>query len=134
MAAPTGSSPIVYGTPAGGTGHGFKKWLEDIWDALNPLTARAARTPYAVAAGVVTIAGGSGTTTNQTVSFPVGRFTVPPIVTVTGASSVPGTIVLGVGVDQITKDDARIHVHRTNSTNTNVHWIAVQMTDSSAAG
>ncbi|MCR6706543.1 MAG: hypothetical protein NVV66_18270 [Cellulomonas sp.] len=31
MPAPTGSSPTVPGTPAGGAGNGFKKYFEDLW-------------------------------------------------------------------------------------------------------
>lgn len=39
MPAPTGSSPTVPGTPAGGAGNGFKKYFEDLWTYVDAAVA-----------------------------------------------------------------------------------------------
>ena len=80
-----------------------------------------------MAAGTVTI-----TVTNQTdgfktetVQFPVGRFTTPPAVTVSGNSTAP--VLINVGVLSVTAEQATISVRRTTSTPTVVSWIAMEV-------
>lgn len=56
MPAPTGSSLLVPGTPAGGPGNGFKKWFEDLWAQLTTLGSRGTFVPYTATVAV----GGGG--------------------------------------------------------------------------
>ena len=117
----------------------------EIWDHLNALDQDRidshAKIPYAMAAGSVAVTVGpssAGAGVTGTVSFPAGRFTRAPIITgqvVTGSGSGwaislfcwgihPGgfsfrltpTVAFGSGVPA------------------EIHWHAVQMTSSSAAG
>ncbi|UJP39321.1 hypothetical protein [Cellulomonas palmilytica] len=56
MPAPTGTSLLVPGTPAGGAGNGFKKWFEDLWSQLTTLGSRGTFVPYTATVAV----GGGG--------------------------------------------------------------------------
>jgi hypothetical protein len=90
--------------------------------------------PYAMAAGSVSITPVANTPTSAAITFPAGRFTVPPIVTVTASSTVPGSNVMEVSAASVTATGALIYIYRTNISNTTVYWSAVQMTSTSAAG
>lgn len=52
-------------------------------------------------------------------------FLRPPIVVVSPASTVPGIIVKGVSVGDITEQGFNIYVMRTNDTDTSVRWVAI---------
>jgi hypothetical protein len=100
-------------------------------------------TPFAMAAGNDTISGtsvASGGTTTTTITFPVGRFTQPPIVTCTLSGFVTGSAFAIVRqVDTITTSTARAVVANfgpTAATFTALpfQWHAVQMTSSNAEG
>lgn len=66
----------------------------------------------------------ANTPTKKSITF--GKtFTSPPIVTATALSTVPGTRVTGVGVDNITTTGCDIYVTRTNTTATTIEWIAM---------
>jgi len=82
--------------------------------------------PFAQAAGISP--GGSGFIT---VSFPAGRFTQPPIVTAQIASGSGGAIGATILINGVTTNDFQI---RSSVASLPMHWQAVQMTLSSAAG
>lgn len=85
--------------------------------------------PKAMAAGVELVTGGSSANEIVTldVTFPTGRFTQIPIITLTAVSANPGTIVTEVTVGNQTATGFRIYIQRTNTSGTSVQWIAVQM-------
>jgi len=91
-------------------------------------------TPYAMSAGAVTVPGGSGSYSQVFVTFPSGRFSVAPIVTVTPDSSVVGTTVTGWSVNGVNATGFNARVLRSNATGTPFFWQAVQMTSGSAGG
>ena len=74
--------------------------------------------------GAVTIAPSAGNTpTSIDVTFNK-TFARAPKVVATAQSSVPGTVVTGVGVSNVTTTGCKIWVTRTNTSNTSIHWIA----------
>ena len=85
--------------------------------------------------GIPKMAAGKGetvTVTNQTdgfatktVSFPAGRFTNPPAVTVSADSTAAALV--NVNPLTITKDGFTLSVRRTNNTPTTVDWIAMEV-------
>lgn len=118
----------------------------EIWDHLNALDQDRidshAKIPYAMAAGAstVTIAAGSvgpsGST--GTVIFPAGRFTSAPMVTgqvVTGSGSgwAITLFIWGVHAGGFTFRVTPI-VAFGSAVSVQVHWHAVQMSSSAAAG
>lgn len=66
----------------------------------------------------------ANTPTSFDLTFPK-EFSGTPTVIVTAATSVPGTTVLGAGVNAVSKTGCKIWVTRTNTTDTVVNWIAV---------
>lgn len=59
------------------------------------------------------------------VTFPSGFFSKTPRIIVTPVTSSPGTIVLGAGINQISKNGFTAYVTRTNTTTTALDWVAV---------
>jgi hypothetical protein len=91
--------------------------------------------PYGVAVGTATtLTGALGTTaqTAVTVTFPVGRFTVPPIVSAwTGSQRyIAAATTVAAGSATITVRN----VSDATGTNVSIYYQAVQMTSGSAAG
>lgn len=84
--------------------------------------------PYAEAAGV-------GTGGTPTIVFPAGRFTVPPIVTISFNSYVPNAQILATAITA-TQFQAVVYNIASGSTLTGASfaWRAVQMRSGSAAG
>jgi hypothetical protein len=66
----------------------------------------------------------ANTPTSFELTFPK-EFSGTPTVIVSMATSVPGTTVLGVGVNSVSKTGCKIWATRTNTTDTVVNWIAV---------
>ena len=66
----------------------------------------------------------ANTPTSFDLTFPK-EFSGTPTVIVTAATSVPGTTVLGAGVNSVSKTGCKIWVTRANTTDTVVNWIAV---------
>jgi hypothetical protein len=85
-------------------------------------------TPFAMAAGKVTNAAGAPVN----VVFPVGRFSVPPIITMSNTSAYTG----GLNAQAVTKDGFRGGAYDAsgNSIAGEWYWSAVQMTSAAAAG
>lgn len=101
--------------------------------AGSPTPTAARPVPFAMAAGMVSIAGGSGATTSAPVVFPTDRFTTVPVITMTPHTGAPEAI-SGWGHSGQTKDGFTAYMRRSNAVATNFHWTAVQMTPTSAAG
>ena len=101
-------------------------------------------TPYAEASGEASttgVAGGSSSpffwSGNESVTFPVGRFSVAPLVTASPAGNTSGSIFPGVQIHDITTSGFTFKVFRIGAapaTGTKIHWRAVQMLPSAAAG
>lgn len=87
--------------------------------------------PFAMAAGVVDVTASNGLG-YTTVTLPSGRFTTTPRFFVTGHSSV--TSLTNVQFSSPSKSSVRIYMNRSTTATTSVHWLAVQMTSTSAGG
>ena len=80
------------------------------------------------------MAGGRGSTGTMVantpkavaVTFPSGRFTGTPNVSLTISSTVPGKTVTGCGVAGISKTGFTAYITRTNTTSTSFEWTAIE--------
>lgn len=63
-------------------------------------------------------------TSSMTVTLPVGMFQSTPVIVASSNTSVPFTTVRGVSVGNVTAESFNVYVNRTNTTNTQVAWIA----------
>lgn len=110
------------------------------------LVSLEGRTPFAQAAGRALTSGAAGAINSpiawggiESVTFPVGRFTLAPIVTLQVMPQAGGTIMLGAVLESVTASGFTYRAIRVSASagpvaNTPVHWRAVQMTSISAAG
>ena len=117
----------------------------EIWDHLNALDQDRidshAKIPYAMAAGASTVtiaAGSAGSGSTGTVVFPAGRFTRAPmvtgqVVTNSGSGWAITLFIWGVHAGGFTFRVTPI-VTFASSVAIEVHWHAVQMSSSAAAG
>ena len=64
------------------------------------------------------------TPTSKTINFPKS-FSLKPVVICTPSTSVPGTTVLGVGVNEISGTGCKLWITRTGTTSTSLLWIAI---------
>lgn len=69
-----------------------------------------------------------------TISFPGGRFTQPPVVTVSPQSTAPQLRQVSPSNVTTTSFDLTYYNAGSSATGVNVHWNAVQMTSSNASG
>jgi hypothetical protein len=92
----------------------------------------ATHLPFAMSTGTVTITPVANTITGAAVTFPSGRFTVAPYVYTDAQSA--ATAVTNTSHSGVSTSGATIYVLRTNTTNTIVRWMAIQMTSSAANG
>lgn len=101
-----------------GTGAGWSSWRQII----------SPGTPTAVATGQVTgTAPAAGGTVAMNVTFPAGRFTAAPKVTVSVQSSLPSQVSCGYG--GVSATGCTIYMYRQNDTTTTISWVAVQGVD-----
>jgi hypothetical protein len=91
--------------------------------------------PYRTAAGTVSITATASTTGTAVVNFPAGRFTVGPIFTAQtlGTSAWVAYTATGAGATTVTVGIRQVDNSAATATVT-VHWQAIQMTASAAAG
>ncbi len=94
------------------------------------------RLPFAIASGTVTITLASQAGNSQSVTFPAGRFSTPPIVMATKqAGTLAKASVYAVGV---TASGCSIGLYQGDGTSTSgsvqVGWIAIQMLPAAAEG
>ncbi|GLZ81414.1 hypothetical protein Afil01_62210 [Actinorhabdospora filicis] len=115
-----------YSTPATGRTW-LRHWNGTAWGPWDELIRASAMPRIAVGEGLVVLSTAVSTyyRGSLTITFPAGRFTVPPFLVASAMSSVPG-VVLEVTVDQVTTTGAVIQMARTNQTDTGVRWIAIQ--------
>jgi hypothetical protein len=107
----------------------------DDWGALSEINRRdSPHAAYAMAVGSVSVPGGSGSVSSASVTFPSSRFNVSPRVTLGARSSVPETTLKMVSQVVANSSSMTVYVYRTNSTATDVEWVAVQMTSGAANG
>lgn len=113
-----------------------------IWELLTALKdwikARWARNPYSTAAGKIAAGQRTGAVYTHRVTFPAGRFTVAPIVTVTIDNAAGGFQPLQAVVQTTTADYADVVFALTSgnlaATWCTATWVAVQMTSTTAEG
>lgn len=101
---------------------------------LNDSRVTADHYPYAVAAGTVSLTGNGTGTVTATVTFPSGRFSATPVITVSPATTAS---TLFASFQSQTSTGMTVRLSITTSTFTTshaIHWHAIQMTSSSGAG
>lgn len=105
--------------------------------ALELATKLDAVVPFAMAAGSVVMTITSATNGSASVTFPVGRFTVAPIVTCISAGGT-GSSAFYVATTTITTSGMTVQAfNRDNAAATatiTIHWHAVQMNTGAASG
>lgn len=101
--------------------NGWTNWRKTVFEDRPGL-------PYAIATGTHLMPGGSAANevVSQAITFPAGRFTATPVITVTAVSTVPGDVVLEVSIGNLSSTGFTIYIKRTNTASTTVHWIAIQ--------
>lgn len=104
------------------------------WDATAGEWQPHSGSPFAQAAGLVTIPGGSGSTTSESVTFPAGRFTVAPIVTMTYQGTAASGLEAGYGAFGVTTTGFDAYLRRNSATGAIFYWHAIQMTSTTADG
>lgn len=95
--------------------------------------------PFAMAAGAVAISFSNQAVSSASVTFPAGRFTVTPVVTLTQASLQGGSGLLIPKVTGTSSSGFTAYAYMANAGNTTVsnvqfYWTAVQMTSASGVG
>lgn len=97
-----------------------------VWERRS--SAWVARSPVAIAAGIASV-----TASFPVIDLPAGRFTVPPIITAQLYSGAGADIGVGVMVTNVTTTTFQCR-HTAGSGTKQVHWTAIQMTPTTAAG
>lgn len=95
-----------------------------------------AAVPYSMACGTVNVTLTASTTGSATVTFPVGRFSVAPIVQLTkvsGAGAATLTIPMATSVSASSMT-VGVYATSTQTVTLAVHWVAIQMTTTTANG
>lgn len=92
--------------------------------------------PYAIAAGTVSVTLTASTSGTASVTFPTGRFSVAPIVQLTKVSSSGSatlTIPMATAVSS-TSMTVGLYATATQTVTVTIHYVAIQMTTSTANG
>lgn len=110
----------------------YKTLLETIKNInnLNEVVESAQRiiNSFKIATGNFSIVPDEGNVPKgEHVDFPEGLFTKTPVVFVNPKTTVPGTLVLGASVTNITKAGCDIYLTRTSASSTGVCWLAIQV-------
>lgn len=107
----------------------------------NRIDARLAGLPHATAAGQVSLTAADGSQSAEgIVTFPAGRFTVPPIVVVSHARFMPWTYKMIPRPTEITTTGCKVQTWMADGTTLTgnrtvvLAWMAVQMTSTTAEG
>lgn len=131
------TSPDNIWTPDSGDDYALTvdlaRTADDVQEALNRRPAPGSTNsgiPYRMAAGSFTVPA-SGV---STVTFPAGRFTVAPRVSVTVVGAPTNVSVPHVGARTATGFEVRVFTLGAAQASAMVEWIAVQMTPTSGAG
>lgn len=106
--------------------------------ALELANKLEAAVPQAVAAGTATITLTATSSATTTISYPTSRFSVAPMIQVTKVSGAGSAIPLVPMVTANSSTGATIGLYHPSGTNVSVavvvHWVAIQMTTSTANG
>lgn len=104
------------------------------WDEYVP--RGQAGSPFAVAAGSVTVSMSSSVSGTATVTFPASRFSVAPIVQLTKQSAAGPATLLVPMVTAVSSSGCTVGLYGPSAVTVDVpvHWTATQMTSSAAAG
>lgn len=108
--------------------------MQTIAETLDDLSKTGV--PYRMATGIATVAISSATQGQQAVTFPVGRFTVTPII-IAWTWSWPSATLASARTSGSASANGFTVVVNTSTAVTGsytVHWLAIQMTSSSGAG
>lgn len=94
--------------------------------------------PFAVSAGSISVTLTAAASGFTAITFPVGRFTIAPLVMATMASAPAGSGKFVPRVLNVTTSGASVYVYTGDATNASasvtVSWFAIQMTPSAANG
>ncbi|KAB2807979.1 hypothetical protein F9L07_25250 [Pimelobacter simplex] len=106
--------------------------------ALTQAGSGGGMAPFAIATGVVNVALSAVNSAFTNITFPAGRFTVPPLVLATLQSAPSGSQKFVPRVLNATTSGASVYVYTGDTTaqtaTVNVAWEAIQMTPTTAAG
>lgn len=110
----------------------YKALLETIKNInnINEVVENAQRiiNSFKIATGNFSIVPDEGSVPKgEHIDFPEGLFTKTPVVFVNPKTTVPGTLVLGASVTNITKTGCDIYLTRTSASSTGVCWLAIQV-------
>jgi len=111
----------------------------DVWiDTSSNVNSWSSFAPYAMAAGSVTATVSAASFVITTITFPVSRFSVAPILTVAKASNVSNGAGFITASSSITATGATIQSYDATGTSRTlsfpIHWQAIQMMPDTAAG
>lgn len=115
-----GTTPTERWVRTANVANGWTPWQKIVFED------RLSGMPKAMASGRETVTPVANTQTTYAVTFPAGRFTVTPNVVLTADTTVMGSQVQGISVNNISTTGFTIYVLRTNATNTLIQWIATQ--------
>jgi hypothetical protein len=125
---------LMAGAPAVGALVRIEVYKGDVIIIGSPSVDSEPGTPFATSGGVVSVTATASTSGAASVTFPTGRFTVAPILTLTAT----GTTIWVPFVSALTSTGCTVtirHIDNTALTATiSVQWAALQMTSSTAAG
>ncbi len=96
------------------------------WQKETRLGVDYAGYPSRMAFGQITITTVANADTMGHVTFPAGRFTAAPTVTLGLNTTAPGDVVQGISFNNPTATGVDIYIRRTNVVATDIHWMAVQ--------
>jgi hypothetical protein len=122
------------GTSTGQSGTITTSILNIGGDSTTVIINNSEMTPYAMSSGIVSFNPTANTPSSVSVTFPVNRFTLTPIVQVTAVTTVIGSTVQGVAVSSQSSTGFTAWVYRTNTSSTTVNWQATQMSIWDGAG
>lgn len=122
------------GTSTGQSGTITTSILNIGGDSTTVIINNSEMTPYAMSSGIVSFNPTANTPSSVSVTFPVNRFTLTPIVQVTAVTAVIGSTVQGVAVSSQSSTGFTAWVYRTNTSSTTVNWQATQMSIWDGAG
>jgi len=97
----------------------WSDWLEDglVEISTTPIIANGSQAIVPVA----------NTPTSVAITFPVGRFTSPPAVVTTADTQSAGVTFRGCSASGVTAAGCLLWLTRTNTQNTVIRWLAVEM-------
>jgi len=110
----------------------------EAYDGSNWVTRVSTSVPFATSCGGITVSYSASTAANAAVTFPAGRFTETPIVTISSTTASALSRSSNASVQSVSTSGFTanaFYVLNTNQTgNVVLNWQAIQMTSASAGG